>query len=95
MPDHAHLLVPAVDGKSPLDVGSCFKRLVTLEARKLGCSDALWQRRVHDRGIRTDFNHDPAAAIRYVLDNPVRQGFVSSWERWPLSHLHPEIGLAP
>jgi REP element-mobilizing transposase RayT len=95
MPDHAHLLVTAQDGKSPLDIGSCFKRLVTIEARKRGHSGALWQRRVHDRGIRTDFNHDPAAVIRYVLGNPVRQGLVSSWERWPFSHLHPEIGLAP
>ena len=95
MPDHAHLLVTALDGKSPLDVGSYFKRLVTIEARKLGHSGALWQRRVHDRGIRADFNHDPAAVIRYVLDHPVRQGLVSSPERWPFSHLHPELGLTP
>ncbi len=94
MPDHAHLLVTAEDGKSPLDVGSCLKRLVTIEARKLGHSGALWQRRVHDRGIRTDFNRAPAAVIHYVLGNPVRHGLVSSWERWPLSHLHPELGIA-
>lgn len=93
MPDHAHLLVNALEGKSPLDVASCFKRLVTLEARKRGHSDALWQRRVHDRGLRTNFNNDLAAAIRYVLNNPVRQGLVSSWERWPFGHLHPEIVL--
>ena len=95
MPDHAHLLVTAGGGKNPLDVGSCFKRLVTVEARQLGHSGAFWQRRVHDRGIRTDFNNDSDAVIRYVLGNPVRRGLVSSWEKWPFSHLHPEMGLAP
>ena len=93
MPDHAHLLVHALKGKSPLDVGSCFKRLVTIEARKQGHSDALWQRRVHDRGMRTNINRDLAAVIRYVLGNPVRRRLVSSWQQWPLSHLHSEIDI--
>jgi len=91
MPDHVHLLVNALVGKSPLEVASCFKRLVTIEARKRGYSELLWQRRVHDRGLRTNFNNNLDTAVRYVLDNPVQQGLVPSWEKWPFSYLHSDF----
>ena len=86
MPDHAHMLVNADEGKSPLDVGACFKRLTTLRLRSLGFADTLWQRRVHDRGIRREFSN-AVAAVHYVLDNPVRQGLVSRWDEWPYTYV--------
>jgi REP element-mobilizing transposase RayT len=91
MPDHVHLLVSAAQGKSPLDTAACFKRLTTIAVRAQGFSGDLWQRRIHDRGIRADFDNDVDAAACYVLDNPVRRGFVESWEQWPFSHLHQGI----
>lgn len=92
MPDHVHLVVSAQPGKSPLDMAACFKRLTTMSVRDQGYAGVVWQRRIHDRGLRIDFNNDLEAVVRYVLDNPVRRDLVRSWEDWPFSHLHPEVG---
>jgi len=91
MPDHVHLLVSAMPGKSPLDVAACFKRLSTIGVRKLGFAGTLWQRRTHDRGLRSAFDSNLEAAVRYVLENPVRKALVSAWEDWPLSYLHEDL----
>jgi putative transposase len=91
MPDHAHLLVNALPGKTPLDVAACFKRLVTLALRALGVSGGVWQRRIHDRGMRGASEKELLAAVYYVLDNPVRKGLVAHWQDWPYRYLHPDI----
>jgi putative transposase len=91
MPDHAHLLVSAQPGKSPIDVAACFKRLVTMRVRDLGYAETLWQRRIHDRGLRHDFDGNLDAAVRYVLNNPVRLDMATLWEDWPLSYLHQDV----
>jgi REP element-mobilizing transposase RayT len=88
MPDHVHLLLSAGVGKSPLDTMACFKRMTTLAVRGLGFSGPLWQRRIHDRGIRVDFANDIERAAGYVLGNPVRCGLVASWQDWPLRYVN-------
>ena len=40
-----------------------------------------WQKDFYDHVIRT--HEDIAAQVRYILDNPVRKGLVSSWEDYP------------
>lgn len=92
MPDHAHLLLSALPGKTALDVGACFKRLVTLALRALGFPGGIWQRRIHDRGIRGVSEEELLAAVDYVLDNPVRKGLVAHFWDWPYRYLHPDIG---
>ena len=91
LPEHVHLLVSAQRGKSPLDMAACFKRLTTIAFRRLGFIEPLWQRRIHDRGLRADFNNDIELAVRYLLDNPVRRSLVLSWEDWPFCHIHQDI----
>ena len=92
MPDHVHALVSAAPGKSALDVGACFKRLTTLSAREQGVSGAIWQRRIHDRGVRTAFEGNMEAAVRYVLENPVRADLVEDWSEWQHVFLAPALG---
>lgn len=87
LPDHVHLLVSARPGKSPLDMVSCFKRLTTLEARKRSHSGPLWQRRIHDRGVRISCEQDLRECVEYLTENPVRLGLVSTWDQWSLLHL--------
>jgi REP element-mobilizing transposase RayT len=94
MPDHAHLLVSATPGKTPLDTGSAFKRLTTRALLGLGHDGPVWQRRIHDRGIRTHMGQDTNTAVRYLLDNPVRRGLVTSWEHWPDTVVHEAIVVA-
>ena len=91
MPDHVHMLVSAAPGKSPLDCGACYKRLVTIAMRKHGYAQAVWQRRIYDRGIRTEWNNDITKVVHYVMDNPVRKELVSDWTKWPYTYLNEEI----
>lgn len=40
-----------------------------------------WQKDFYDHIIR---NHeDIAVQVKYILDNPVRKGLVSSWQEYP------------
>jgi REP element-mobilizing transposase RayT len=94
MPDHVHLLVSAAEGKNPLDTAACFKRLTTIAVRSTGFTQTLWQRRIHDRGLRTAFGNDLHAALRYVLDNPVRRQLVDSWDQWPLSYINEHVRVS-
>ena len=84
MPDHIHAVVAAQTDKSPLDTAYCAKRLTTVGLRRLGLSGAVWERRVHDRGLRCTLGAGSVvAAVQSVLDNPVRHGLASSWKAWP------------
>ena len=48
---------------------------------ELGISAPLWQRGFFDHVLRTDESYGEKWA--YVRDNPVRAGWVASWEAWP------------
>jgi REP element-mobilizing transposase RayT len=91
MPDHAHMLISAEVGRSVLGTASSFKRLTTLGLRRAGFVGTVWQRRFHDRGIRTEFNSDVALAIEYIVNNPVRAGLVERWELWPHVYVNEEV----
>jgi REP element-mobilizing transposase RayT len=39
-----------------------------------------WQKDFYDHVIRKD--EDIAIQVRYILDNPVRRGLVSSWQEY-------------
>ena len=91
MPDHVHVLVSGMTGKSVLDVGSCYKRMLTVRLRNLGYRRPVWQRRFYDRGIRTDWNNDVNAAVCYVLNNPVRKNLVTDYREWPYMFVDPSL----
>jgi len=42
-----------------------------------------WQKDLYDHIIRAD--EDLGAQIRYVADNPVRQGLVKDWAEYPFT----------
>jgi REP element-mobilizing transposase RayT len=77
MPDHIHMVVTAPVGKNPLDCASSAKRLITIELRAAKYMDTVWQRRIHDRGLRTMWRPGDNA-ILYVLENPVRAGLATT-----------------
>lgn len=49
--------------------------------KSLARQGTVWQREYFDRYIRDD--HHLAAAIAYILDNPVKAGLVARAEDWP------------
>lgn len=96
MPDHLHFVAALSDRafrevnagfrgivpESMLDHVASFKRYTTTQLWwPLGGAGRLWQRSSYDRIIR--HNDSPMAAIRYVLNNPVRAGLVTDWRNYP------------
>ena len=64
--------------------------LITIELRAAKHTTPVWQRRIHDRGLRTTWR-DSKDAIHYVLMNPVRAGLAAEWEEWPYYYVAPGI----
>jgi putative transposase len=75
MPDHVHLICSFPGESDMFKVIADWKRW---NARKLGLQ---WQYNFFDHRLRND--DQVAEKVRYVLENPVRAGFVSRWEDWP------------
>jgi putative transposase len=75
MPDHLHLLI-GIDAKTALSsVIRDFKRIT---AKNTGVK---WQHNYFDHRVRKD--ESLAEKADYILNNPVRAGFVTCSEEWP------------
>ncbi len=85
MPDHLHLAVSPLGGKTIPQVLQAYKSYTTREAWAVGHSGPLWQRSYYDHVARGD--EDCVAICRYILDNPVRKGLVAEAADWPWSDL--------
>jgi putative transposase len=84
MLDHIHyLLSPKKDGVSVLEFTNQFKGKTTNLSWKKGWSGKLWQPRFYDHILRKD--EDVWAISEYILQNPLRKGYVSSVQDWPWS----------
>lgn len=83
MPDHVHLLVEA------LSDGADLQRFVKLAKQRAAficrgvLSGRLWQPSYYDRVLRD--SESTLATARYILENPVRAGMVSTIEDYPYS----------
>ena len=107
MPDHLHFVCRLTEEQvkrfnagargeveeGVLDHLARFKSFTTSQSWKVGFEGKLWQRSSYDRVL--DLEKPFVEVVRYVLENPVRKGFVEdSWE-WPYSVIvdHWEGGL--
>ena len=78
MPDHQHLVITG--NKINSDI---WKTIVSYKQKtgfwmsknKIGIK---WQKDFYDHVIRT--HEDLASQVKYILDNPVRKGLVTSWQ---------------
>jgi REP element-mobilizing transposase RayT len=57
-----------------------FKSFTTNRSWNLGYKGQLWQARFYDHIVRR--SEDGLSITRYILDNPVRKGFVEDWSMW-------------
>ncbi len=83
MPDHLHFLAsPRQDGISILTFTDQFKGKTTNRSWNVKWSGKLWQPRYFDHIVRRE--EDLWAIDQYILNNPVRKGFVERAEdcRW-------------
>ena len=81
MPDHQHLIITGKQSDSDI-----WKTVVSykqktgfwMSANKSGTN---WQKDFYDHIIRNQ--EDIVRQVKYILDNPVRKGLVSSWQEYP------------
>ncbi len=74
MPDHVHrLLSPSLQCDVITFVGQ-FEDLAQRAAWRFEIRGSFWQKGFYDHFIRTD--EQLTAAIRYILENPIRAGLV-------------------
>ena len=83
MPDHIHFIISVQGDKSIIDFIRKFKSITTVKSRQFGLEGTLYQKRFYDHFIREDESLNKT--IMYVLNNPVRKGFVEKWEDFPYS----------
>jgi putative transposase len=81
MPDHLHLIVQGTSADS-----DAWKTLVSYKQRTgfwlaSNRPEIKWQKDFYDHVLRSD--EKVAVQVRYILDNPVRKGFASSWQDYP------------
>ncbi len=87
MPSHYHLIVQLGDTVSlSMAIGKLNESFSRAAKDKLP-PGSIWQTGFHDHLIRP--NEDPFEFIKYVLDNPVREGLVEKPEDWAYSSAHP------
>jgi putative transposase len=67
--------------KAPSKIIGSLKRYTAKESNRiLGRSGAFWQDESYDRVVRD--GKELEAIVRYVLNNPVKAGFVNDWHHW-------------
>jgi len=81
MPDHVHLLLEGVLETANLAEAVRLWKQRTGFNWKQRTAARLWQEGFHDRVLRD--SDDAASVVRYILENPVRAGLVSSVTDYP------------
>jgi putative transposase len=77
MPDHVHLLITPRQPATISDIMRNFKSYTSKGIREaLGIRGPIWQRRFHDRVIRSEDQF--RTALDYIHLNPVQAGLVQS-----------------
>jgi len=80
MPDHVHLLLGGQDAGA--DVFGCICDFKQKSGYWLGQNSKVrWQKDFFDHILRKD--EDILKQVYYILNNPVRNGMVTSWKEYP------------
>jgi REP element-mobilizing transposase RayT len=80
MPDHLHAVIQ-IGSVDLISIVRSFKAYVSGRCTQGGLPSGFWQSRFYDRGIRE--HDDIDELVKYILDNPVEEGFAAHWEDYP------------
>jgi len=91
MPNHVHVVFVSRADCPTYTVTDILRKLkwnTALKAnRVLNRTGAFWQDESYDHVIRDE--NELERTILYVLNNPVKAGFVNSWEKWQWTYCKP------
>ena len=92
MPNHLHLLMRNVEGRSGqlLEDLAHYKSFTGQMAnRALGRSGRFWAKEDFDHWCRTP---DKVVSVaRYICNNPVKAGLIQRWSDWPWTRCHEDF----
>jgi REP element-mobilizing transposase RayT len=89
MPDHLHAVLElSLGNEGLLHFLDRYKSWTTQASWKYGLHGKLWQHDQYDRLLRDAEEFE--TRCRYVLNNPVRKGWVEDWSDWPHSGIMDE-----
>jgi putative transposase len=81
MPDHLHLLIQGISNKSDVWKATVSFKQKTGFWLSSNKPEIKWQKDFYDHVIRADAKL--GTHIRYILDNPVRKGLITTWQEHP------------
>jgi len=81
MPDHQHLIIMGTRDEADVRKAIVNYKQKTGFWMSTNHPGIKWQKDFYDHIIRRDV--DAITHVRYILDNPVRKGLVSSWQEYP------------
>ena len=97
MPNHVHMLIEPIAGKSLSEILQGIKSVSAHEANKLlGREQEFWQKESYDHLIRDDA--DRARCVDYIAQNPVKVGLAKTAEEFRFSSAYqtqPDAGGSP
>ena len=89
MPDHVHFVAVLGDQVSLSKVMRTFGSYTARRLNEmLGRCGKVWQKGFYDHCLRSDESY--TKHLRYIVENPVRKGFVANVEDWPFSAIEPD-----
>ena len=82
MPDHLHIQLSQMKANL-VDLISGWKGFSANLLRRNGLVGPCWERGFYDHALRKE--EDIRIAAEYIVNNPVRTGFVKNWVDYPFS----------
>ena len=82
MPDHVHLLMAPIS-ENLIDLIGRWKSYTTRLMLEKGWKGKVWQRSFYDHALRKE--EDVAKVAEYIVNNPIRRGWVKDWTEYPYS----------
>lgn len=91
MPNHVHVLLTLNESAPMLyEIMQKHKRFTAMEANKiLGRQGQFWARESYDHVVRK--GGEFGRILAYILENPVKAGFVKDWQKWLWTYIDPSL----
>jgi hypothetical protein len=64
---------------------AAWKRHINMIAKSYSIATPLWQTSFYDHGVRNE--EGLKLTMEYILNNPVRSGLCTRWDKYPYSYL--------
>jgi REP element-mobilizing transposase RayT len=91
MPTHFHIAFELLPGNR--GISKIMQSIKGISARRINeirkRNGKLWQDESYDRWIRNDI--ELYFVIKYILENPIKAGFVNNWYEWKYSYCKKEF----